>query len=138
MGTLITTQPDITENNLVEFDLSDAVSSSLVKTQISLKDLEASADIILLVLGQTPYTAFTNGSTIGYGDSNNRGDGAGEMGTDLPYIAFTHTVLYIGSDRNSDWQCALLSNGDVECWGFSSYYSMGGTATSYSFENRNV
>ena len=70
MGTLITTQPDITENNLVEFDLSDAVSSSLVKTQISLKDLEASADIILLVLGQTPYTAFTNGSTIGYGDSN--------------------------------------------------------------------
>ena len=41
MGTLITTQPDITENNLVEFDLSDAVSSSLVKTQISLKDLEA-------------------------------------------------------------------------------------------------
>ena len=75
---------------------------------------------------------------LGYGDSNNRGDGAGEMGTDLPYIAFAHTVLYIGSDRNSDWQCALLSNGDVECWGFSSYYSMGGTATSYSFENRNV
>lgn len=70
MGTLITTQPEITENNLVEFNLSDAINSSLVTTEISLKNLEASADIILLVLGQTPYTGYTNGSTIGYGDTD--------------------------------------------------------------------
>jgi hypothetical protein len=71
MGKLITIEPEITENNLVEFNLTDAVNSDLVNSTIPLTDLEASSDIMLLVLGQTPYTAFVKGSVIGYGDTTN-------------------------------------------------------------------
>jgi hypothetical protein len=54
---------------------------------------------------------------LGLGDTNHRGDGAGEMGNSLPAVNLgtgrTATAITAGSDHT----CALLDNGRVKCWG---------------------
>jgi len=54
---------------------------------------------------------------LGYGDTNNRGDNAGEMGNALPTIDLgtgrTATAISAGDGHT----CALLDNGTLKCWG---------------------
>jgi uncharacterized repeat protein (TIGR01451 family) len=54
---------------------------------------------------------------LGYGDDNDRGDGPGEMGANLPAVDLgagrTATAVTAGSAHT----CALLDNGTVKCWG---------------------
>ena len=54
---------------------------------------------------------------LGLGDTNDRGDGAGEMGTNLPSIDFgsnkTATAIAVGAES----ACAILNLGEVKCWG---------------------
>jgi len=61
----------------------------------------------------------------GYGDSNNRGDGAGEMGDSLSAIDLgsgrTATMIVVGSNHS----CALLDNATVKCWGRSASGQLG-------------
>ena len=54
---------------------------------------------------------------LGYGDTQNRGDGAGEMGDNLPSVD-------LGSGRSAKFiaageshTCAILDDGSVKCWG---------------------
>ena len=54
---------------------------------------------------------------LGLGDTNNRGDGAGEMGDSLEAVE-------LGAGRTAKkitagfyHTCATLDNGQVECWG---------------------
>ncbi|MFN3203052.1 MAG: fibrinogen-like YCDxxxxGGGW domain-containing protein [Bradymonadia bacterium] len=68
--------------------------------------------------------------TLGYGDTNNRGDAANEMGDNLPYVDFgtdgqgnplTVKNLWTGAYHN----CVLLENGGTKCWGINYYGSLG-------------
>lgn len=63
--------------------------------------------------------------SLGYGDTNNRGDQPGEMGTLLPTIDLgtgrTCVQLAAGASHN----CALLDNANVKCWGVGSQGVLG-------------
>ncbi len=54
---------------------------------------------------------------LGVGDTNDRGDGASEMGVNLTAIDFgtnkTATAIAVGSES----VCAILNLGEVKCWG---------------------
>ena len=54
---------------------------------------------------------------LGYGNSNNLGDGANEMGENLTAIDLgtgrTATAISLGNYHT----CALLDNASVKCWG---------------------
>ena len=54
---------------------------------------------------------------LGLGDTNDRGDQAGEMGTSLPFVSLglNVTAAAISGSRYSN--CALLVGGSVKCWG---------------------
>lgn len=65
---------------------------------------------------------------LGLGDTNNRGDGPGEMGASLP------TVL-LGAGRTADYllatggsNCAILDNQATKCWGLNTWGQVGLTA----------
>ncbi|MFN3198297.1 MAG: fibrinogen-like YCDxxxxGGGW domain-containing protein [Bradymonadia bacterium] len=60
--------------------------------------------------------------TLGYGDNQNRGDGANEMGDNLPYVDFGTDGqgnplkvknLWMGAYHN----CVQLENDGIKCWG---------------------
>lgn len=67
---------------------------------------------------------------LGLGDTQDRGDGPGEMGDDLAYVDLgtgrTATAIAVGDNHT----CALLDNGVLKCWGFA--YGLGAG----SFEDR--
>ena len=54
---------------------------------------------------------------LGYGDTIDRGSGAGEMGSDLPVVDLgsgrTVEALAVGGDHT----CAMLTSNEVICWG---------------------
>lgn len=54
---------------------------------------------------------------LGLGDTATRGDGAGEMGANLPTVDVGNgrTVRQVAA--GVDFTCALLDNGAVKCWG---------------------
>ena len=54
---------------------------------------------------------------LGYGDTDSRGDGVGEMGDALPAINFGtgRTARAVAAGKN--FTCALLDNFAVTCWG---------------------
>ena len=58
-----------------------------------------------------------NGSDLGLGTLDAKGDDEGEMGDDLPAVSLgtgrTAVAISIGNGTN----CARLDNGDLKCWG---------------------
>ncbi len=62
---------------------------------------------------------------LGQGDTSFRGDGASEMGDNLPAVDFgsgrTATSIVAGQYHN----CALLDNGSVKCWGRNEHGELG-------------
>jgi hypothetical protein len=65
------------------------------------------------------------GGQLGLGDTANRGDGAGEMGANLPTVDLgsgRHAVAIAAGHSDT---CALLDNGTVKCWGFNAEGQLG-------------
>jgi alpha-tubulin suppressor-like RCC1 family protein len=62
---------------------------------------------------------------LGLEDTANRGDGAGEMGNNLPYVDLGtgRTVKKVTSGIYS--RCAILDNDQVKCWGYNIYGQLG-------------
>ncbi len=62
---------------------------------------------------------------LGLGDQTTRGDGANEMGDNLPAVSLgagrTATAISAGSVHS----CALLDNATVKCWGFNDHGQLG-------------
>jgi alpha-tubulin suppressor-like RCC1 family protein len=62
---------------------------------------------------------------LGLGDTESRGDDPGEMGDNLPAVDLgpdrRATALALGYEHS----CALLDNGQVKCWGGSTYGELG-------------
>lgn len=54
---------------------------------------------------------------LGLGDTANRGDGAGEMGSSLTAVSLGTNRKAIAISGGSRHSCAILDNGAVKCWG---------------------
>jgi hypothetical protein len=62
---------------------------------------------------------------LGQGSTATKGDNAGEMGDNLPPINLPSSLLVSGIAAGSSSSCALLSNGEVKCWGINSEGELG-------------
>ncbi len=58
---------------------------------------------------------------LGLGDTNNRGDGPGEMGDSLPAVDLGTGRTAVAISTSFINTCALLDNGRVKCWGFGGF-----------------
>ena len=54
---------------------------------------------------------------LGYGNTTNRGDGAGEMGNNLPTVNLGTGRTARAVATGALHTCAILDNGSVKCWG---------------------
>jgi alpha-tubulin suppressor-like RCC1 family protein len=66
---------------------------------------------------------------LGLGDTNNRGDGPGEMGVNLPAIDLGPGRTALQLSPGASHTCARLDDGSVKCWGanFSGQLGLGDT-----------
>ena len=62
---------------------------------------------------------------LGYGNTNDLGDGSGEMGNNLPFVELgtgrTANAISVGYSHT----CAILDNASVKCWGNASSGRLG-------------
>eukprot|EP00944_MAST-04C_sp_MAST-4C-sp1_P005340 g5340.t1 len=72
---------------------------------------------------------------LGYGDTNNRGDNANEMGTNLAYVDVGGTVVQLRTGYYHT--CALLDNGKAKCWGLNNVGQLGYGDTNNRGDNTN-
>ena len=54
---------------------------------------------------------------LGYGDNNDRGDGASEMGSDLPFVNVGAGLSVRSVSMGYSSTCAVLTGGVLKCWG---------------------
>jgi alpha-tubulin suppressor-like RCC1 family protein len=62
---------------------------------------------------------------LGLGDDEGRGDEPGEMGADLPELAFGRGLRAVRLGVGRYHSCAVLSDGSVKCWGHNSSGELG-------------
>jgi alpha-tubulin suppressor-like RCC1 family protein len=58
-----------------------------------------------------------NNGALGLGDAQDRGDGPGEMGDDLPFVDLGTGRTATAISAGGGYTCALLDNSTVKCWG---------------------
>jgi len=75
--------------------------------------------------GSVKCWGYDNYGQLGLGDTNPRGDGAGEVGDDLAplNLGTGKAILFITAGKNHT--CALLNGGSVKCWGFNKSGQLG-------------
>jgi len=54
---------------------------------------------------------------LGYGDTNDRGDSANEMGDYLPFVDIGNGVDVVDIKAGSGWFAILTSDGKMKAWG---------------------
>ena len=97
-------------------DALPAVSLGAGRTAKAI-DLGASHTCALLDNGQVKCWGNNGGGQLGLGDTNHRGDNAGEMGDALPPVSLGSERTAIGIQTGASHTCALLDNRQVKCWG---------------------
>eukprot|EP01084_Bolivina_argentea_P079018 143399_1 len=79
----------------------------------------------LSTLNKIKCWGYNNKGCLGYGDTNNRGDGGGEMGNALLGIdlgtGFNVTDIVSGTHHT----CALSTLNKIKCWGRNHYGQLG-------------
>eukprot|EP01083_Nonionella_stella_P284600 968925_1 len=66
-----------------------------------------------------------NYGQLGLGDRNNRGDGANEMGDNLPHINLGSNFIPMQIVAGNRYTCALSKNNTVKCFGKNEYGQLG-------------
>ncbi|MFZ9818862.1 MAG: RCC1 domain-containing protein [Ilumatobacteraceae bacterium] len=66
---------------------------------------------------------------LGYGDTANRGDQSGEMGTSLQAVQFPTGRSARTVAAGANHTCAILDNSSVICWGLNDYGQLGQNST---------
>ena len=62
---------------------------------------------------------------LGLGDKNNRGDGPGEMGDNLPAVELGAGRTAVAIAAGASFTCAVLDDGSVKCWGYNGVGQLG-------------
>jgi alpha-tubulin suppressor-like RCC1 family protein len=62
---------------------------------------------------------------LGLGDTNNRGDGPGEMGDALPYVDLGKGRTAVQVVASYFHSCAILDDASLKCWGANSFGALG-------------
>ncbi|MBN2361778.1 MAG: hypothetical protein JXR83_20165 [Deltaproteobacteria bacterium] len=79
----------------------------------------------LLDHGDVKCWGYNNLGQLGYGDTLSRGDGTGAMGDALPTVDLGLGRSAIAIAAGSYFNCALLDNATVKCWGDNGYGQIG-------------
>ena len=79
----------------------------------------------LLSSGAVKCWGYNYSGQLGLGDTNKRGDGANEMGANLPVVDLGAGVTVTAITAVFYHTCALLSSGAVKCWGANRYGQLG-------------
>ncbi len=98
-------------------DEAPATSGVLVLTDVSKVFAGNASTCAKLVTGALRCWGLNTKSQLGYGDITNRGGTSATRPASLPDVSFgsgiTATTVALGASHS----CALLSNGEVRCWG---------------------
>eukprot|EP01083_Nonionella_stella_P067925 179993_1 len=62
---------------------------------------------------------------LGYGDTNNRGDVAGEMGDNLPEVDLGSNICIAQIEVGYRHTCVVSNANKVKCWGYAQYGRLG-------------
>lgn len=62
---------------------------------------------------------------LGLGDMNHRGDDLSEMGTNLPTVNLGTGAIAVAIAIGGYHSCALLQTGQVKCWGYNTFGTLG-------------
>lgn len=83
------------------------------------RDLTAGGDHTCAVVARRAVKCWGAGSSgqLGYGDADNRGDGATEMGNDLPTVSFGLGLQAQSLTAGRAHTCVRSLEGHVACWG---------------------
>jgi alpha-tubulin suppressor-like RCC1 family protein len=74
---------------------------------------------------------YNNHGELGQGDRVYRGNDAGEMGDNLPYVDLGSGRTALMIDTGHYHACALLDNHEIKCWGRGSYGNLGNASTAH-------
>ena len=77
----------------------------------------------LLAGGAVKCWGFNGSGQLGLGDADNRGDAAGEMGSNLPAVALGGRATAVSA--GGAFTCAVLEGGSVKCWGNNAHGQLG-------------
>ncbi|MFN3198296.1 MAG: fibrinogen-like YCDxxxxGGGW domain-containing protein [Bradymonadia bacterium] len=75
--------------------------------------------------GRVKCWGYNSHAELGSGNVAHLGDGASEMGDNLPFVNFGtgRTAVYV--DSGVHHSCAILDNNDVKCWGYNGHGETG-------------
>lgn len=122
------------ESTPLTLDYNDNTGSTVTSGAISLQ-AKTSRVMELVGTGASTCALFDIGKikcwgdntygTLGYGDTNNRGDNAGEMGASLPIVDLGTGLKVIQLAAGLNHFCALFSTGQMKCWGDNGFGQLG-------------
>ena len=84
-----------------------------------------SSTCALLDAGEVKCWGLGSNGRLGQGDTENRGNEAGEMGDDLPAIDLGTGRTAVRISNSYEHACALLDDATVKCWGHGAYGRLG-------------
>jgi len=87
--------------------------------------------------GQLKCWGWNNKGQLGYEDQNNRGDGPGETGQNLPTVNLGSTFLVSDVAAGYQMTCATSTSGAMKCWGYNDYGQLGQGSTSWIGDDSN-
>lgn len=109
-------------NNLLTANLGFRINRLVSVKQIASGGSHACA---LRDNSQVKCWGYNNGGQLGLGDTQNRGDGANEMGDILREVSLGTGLSAVQIVAGSGHSCARLDNSQVKCWGSNSYGQLG-------------
>src|SRR4051812_1549987 len=108
-----------------EAESLETVTSQLVKLDNRAIALGGTHTCVILSDGGVKCWGGNDVGQLGLGNTNNRGDGPNEMGSNLPRVSLgtgrTAKALAAGSKHT----CALLDNNQIKCWGMNDFGQLG-------------
>lgn len=108
-------------------EMGNALQAVDLGTGKTAKDVESGGDHVCAILNDDSVKCWGNASSgqLGTGNTNDIGDGPGEMGDALAAVDLGtgKTALKLAAGR--EHTCALLNDSSVKCWGYNSNGQLG-------------